>query len=167
MTDSSTSSTSSVLKTVANLGLPHELIEIDPTLADTDLFCKNYGFPMQQSGNTIIVASKKEPKVFVACVVLATTRLDVNKRVRKLMGVSKASFASAEEMNELTGMEVGGVTPFSLPEELKIYVDTRIMELDWVILGGGGRDHKLKISPEVFHQLGAEIVENLALPINP
>ena len=122
---------------------------------------------MQQSGNTIIVASKKDPKVFVACVVLATTRLDVNKRVRKLMGVSKASFASAEEMRELTGMEVGGVTPFSLPEGLQLYVDSRIMELDWVILGGGGRDHKIKISPEVFHQLGAEIVENLALPINP
>ena len=167
MTETSSSSTSSVLKTVANLGVPYEVIEIDPALADTALFCERYGFPMEQSGNTIIVASKKDPKVFVACVVLATTRLDVNKRVRKLMGVSKASFASAEEMNELTGMEVGGVTPFSLPEELKIYVDTRIMELDWVILGGGVRDHKLKISPEVFHQLGAEIVENLALPINP
>ena len=167
MTESSSSSTSSVLKTVSNLGLPHEVIEIDPALADTYLFCERYGFPMEQSGNTIIVASKKEPKVFVACVVLATTRLDVNKRVRKLMGVSKASFASAEEMKELTGMEVGGVTPFSLPEELQLYVDSRIMELDWVILGGGGRDRKLKISPEVFHQLGAEIVENLALPINP
>ena len=167
MTDSSTSSTSSVLKTVANLGLPYEVIEIDPALADTALFCEHYAFPMEQSGNTIIVASKKEPKVFVACVVLATTRLDVNKRVRKLMGVSKASFASAEEMRELTGMEVGGVTPFSLPEGLQLYVDSRIMKLDWVILGGGGRDRKLKISPEVFHQLGAEIVENLALPINP
>ena len=167
MTESSSSSTSSVLKTVANLCLPHEVIEIDPALADTALFCENYGFPMEQSGNTIIVASKKEPKVFVACVVLATTRLDVNKRVRKFMGVSKASFASAEEMNELTGMEVGGVTPFSLPEGLQLYVDSRIMKLDWVILGGGGRDRKLKISPEVFHQLGAIIVENLALPINP
>ena len=167
MTDSSTSSTSSVLKTVANLGVPYELIEIDPALADTALFCERYGLPMEHSGNTIIVASKKDPKVFAACVVLATTRLDVNKRVRKLMGVSKASFASAEEMKELTGMEVGGVTPFSLPEELNLYVDSLIMELEWVILGGGGRDHKLKISPEVFHQLGAEIVENLALPINP
>ena len=167
MTDSFTSSTSSVLKTVANLGLPYEVIEIDPALADTDLFCERYGFPMEQSGNTIIVASKKDPKVFVVCVVLATTRLDVNKRVRKLMGVSKASFASAEEMGVLTGMEVGGVTPFSLPEALQLYVDSRIMELDWVILGGGGRDNKLKISPEVFHQLGAEIVENLALPTNP
>ena len=167
MTDSSTSSTSSVLKTVANLGLPHEVIEIDPALADTALFCENYGYPIEQSGNTIIVASKKDPKVFVACVVLATTRLDVNTRVRKLMGVSKASFASAVEMKELTGMEVGGVTPFSLKEGIDLYVDSRVMELDWVILGGGGRDRKLKISPQVFHQLGAEIVENLALPINP
>ena len=167
MTESSSSSTSCVLKTVTNLGLPYEVIEIDPALADTALFCEHYGFPMQQSGNTIIVASKKEPKVFVACVVLATTMVDVIKRVRKLMGVPKASFASAEEMVVLTGMEVGGVTPFSLPEGLQLYIDSRIMELDWVILGGGGRDYKLKISPEVFHQLGAEIVENLALPINP
>ena len=167
MTESSSSSTSCVLKTVTNLGLPYEVIEIDPALADTALFCEHYGFPMQQSGNTIIVASKKEPKVFVACVVLATTMVDVNKRVRKLMGVSKASFASAEEMKILTGMEVGGVTPFSLPERLQLYVDSRIMKLDWVILGGGGRDSKLKISPEVFHQLGAEIIENLALPLTP
>ena len=166
MTDSYTSSTSSVLRSVANLGLPYEVIEIDPALAETALFCERYDFPMEQSGNTIIVASRKEPKIFVACVVLATTRLDVNKRVRKLMGVSKASFASALEMEELTGMEVGGVTPFSIKEGIDLYVDSRVMELDWVILGGGGRDRKLKISPEVFHQLGAEIVENLALPIN-
>ena len=167
MPDSNSSSTTSVLETVANLGLPHEVIEIDPAYADTTAFCEKYGFPMEQSGNTIVVASKKEPKVYVACVVLATTRLDVNKRVRKLMGVSKASFASAEEMNALTGMEVGGVTPFSLPDGMPLYVDSRVMALEWVILGGGGRDRKLKITPEVFHQLGAEIVEDLALPTNP
>ena len=160
------SSTSSVLKFVTNLSLPHEVIEIDSEMADTAIFCERYGFPIENSGNTIIVASKKEPKLFVACVVLATTRLDINKRVRKLMGVSKASFASEDEMKFLTGMEVGGVTPFSLPKEMQIYVDSRIMKLEWVILGGGGRDRKLKISPEVFHHLGAEIVENLALPFN-
>ena len=167
MTESCSSSTQSILKTVANLGLPYEVIEIDSDLADTALFCENYGFPIEQSGNTIIVASKKEPKLFAACVVLATTKLDVNKCVRNLMGVSKASFASAEEMKELTGMEVGGVTPFSLPLEIKLYVDSRIMRLNWLILGGGGRDKKIKISPEVFQKLGAEIIENLALPITP
>ena len=103
MNDSSTSSTSSVFKTVANLGLPYEVIEIDPALADTALFCVRYGFPMEQLGNTIIVASKKDPKAFVACVVLATTSLEGNNRVRKLMGVSKTSFASAEEMKGTYG----------------------------------------------------------------
>ena len=104
--------------------------------------------------------------VFVACLVLAVTRLDINRRVRKLMGVSKASFAATDEMKELTGMDVGGVTPFSLPDDLKLYVDSRIMELDWIILGCGGLDRKLKISPEVFHKIPAEIVENLAIPVN-
>ena len=165
MTKSCSSTTSAVLKTVTELGLTYEVIEIDPAYSETALFCKKYGYPIEKSGNTIIVASKKEPKLFVACVVLATTRLDVNKCLRKLMGGLKASFASPEEMKVLTGMEVGGVTPFSLPKEMKLYVDSGIMRLNWVILGGGGRDKKIKISPEVFHQIDAEIIENLALPI--
>src|SRR3989475_9924655 len=109
-----------------------------------------------------MLAAGKEPKKFVACVVLAPSRLDVNRRVTKLMGVSKASFASADEMMALTGMQVGGVTPFSLPAGMPLYVDDRIPSLDWIILGGGGRSLKIKISPEVFQKLGAEIVPGLA-----
>lgn len=145
------------------LGVAYERITIDPAYADTAVFCEHYGYSLEQSGNTIVVASKKAPKQFVACVVLATTQLDVNRRVRKLMGVSRASFATADEMMELTGMQVGGVTPFALPEGLPLYVDARIMSLDWVILGGGGRDTKIKISPDVFTQLGAEVVTDLGL----
>jgi prolyl-tRNA editing enzyme YbaK/EbsC (Cys-tRNA(Pro) deacylase) len=151
-----------VAAAVASLGIPYELIEIDPAFADTAAFCEKYGYPVEQSCNTIVVASKKEPKKFVACVVLAHTRLDVNKRVTKLMGVAKASFASAEEMMALTGMEVGGVTPFSLPQGMPLYVDDRVMAVDWIILGGGGRSLKIKTSPEVFRKLGAEVVSGLA-----
>ncbi len=152
-----------VLTVVQKLDVPFEAIEIDPAFADTAVFCEKYGYPMEKSCNTLIVASKKEPKRFVACVVLAHTRLDVNKRVTKLMGVPKASFASADEMLALTGMQVGGVTPFSLPAGLPLYIDDRIMAADWVILGGGGRSLKIKISPEVFIKLGAEIVPDLAM----
>src|ERR1041385_6695659 len=133
-----------VAAAVAKLGIPYELIQIDPAFADTAAFCEKYGYPVERSCNTIIVASKKEPKQFVACVVLAHTRLDVNKRVTKLMGVSKASFASADEMMALTGMLVGGVTPFCLPPGLRLYIDDRILPLDWIILGGGGRGLKIK-----------------------
>jgi len=154
-----------VIAAVGRLGMPYEAIDIDPSFADTAAFCEQYGYPAEKSCNTIIVASKKEPKKFAACVVLAHTRLDVNRRVRELMGVPKASFASAGEMIALTGMQVGGVTPFSLPAGMPLYIDGRIMATDWVILGGGGRTLKIKISPEVFGKLGAEVVPDLALTI--
>jgi prolyl-tRNA editing enzyme YbaK/EbsC (Cys-tRNA(Pro) deacylase) len=147
---------------IGRLGIRYELITIDPAFADTAAFCERYGYPVERSCNTIIVASKKEPKQFVACVVLAHTRLDVNKRVTKLMGVPKASFASAEEMMALTGMQVGGVTPFSLPAGMPLYIDDRIPSLDWIILGGGGRSLKVKTSPEALIKLGAEVVAGLA-----
>jgi prolyl-tRNA editing enzyme YbaK/EbsC (Cys-tRNA(Pro) deacylase) len=154
-----------VISALKSLDVPYEIIEIDPEFADTAIFCEKYDWPPEKSANTIIVASKKEPKKYVACVVLATTRLDVNKRVKNLMKVPRASFATADEMKQLTGMEVGGVTVFALPAGLPLYVDERVMDCDWVILGGGGRSAKIKISPDIFARLGAEVTPDLALEI--
>lgn len=155
-----------VLAKLTSMGVDHEVIEIDPSDADTSVFCAKHGYPLERSCNSIIVASKRRPKRYAACVVLAHTRLDVNRRVKALMGVSRASFASAEEMQNLTGMEVGGVTPLTLPEQVPLYVDSRIMELDWIVIGGGGRSCKIKLSPYVFTDLGAEVVRDLAVPIS-
>lgn len=151
-----------VIEAIDELGLPYAKMAIDPDDADTAVFCEKYRYPLDIAGNTLIVASKREPKRFVACVILATTQLDVNKRVRKLMGVSRASFATAEEMRALTGMEVGGVTPFALPADVPLYVDARVMQAETVILGGGGRSLKIGIAPAVFTKLGAEVVDGLA-----
>lgn len=144
-------------------GVPFEIFEIDPDFADTAAFCEKYGYAMEESGNTIIVASKKEPKQYCACVVRASTRLDVNHAVADLMGIRKLSFASAEETVALTGMMIGGVTVFALPEGLPIYVDEGLMGLDRVILGSGSRSSKVKVSPEVFHRLpAAKVIAGLA-----
>ncbi len=154
---------SAILAAIEALGVHYERIDIDPEFADTAAFCEKYGYPPNKSANTIIVASKRGPKKFVACVVLATQLLDVNKRVRKLMEVSRASFASAEQMMELTGMQIGGVTPFSLPDDLPLYVDEQVMACEWIILGGGNRDLKIKVSPDVFLKLGAQVVPDLGV----
>jgi prolyl-tRNA editing enzyme YbaK/EbsC (Cys-tRNA(Pro) deacylase) len=81
------------------------------------------------------------------------------------LGVSRASFASAADMQQLTGMEIGGVTPFALPESVPLFVDARILDLDWVIVGGGGRTTKVRITPEVFRKMGALVVAELGLRI--
>lgn len=154
-----------VLTAVAETGAPHEIVEIDPSLADTAAFCEAYGYDPAASGNCILVASKDDPPVVAACLVLATTKLDVNKRVRKLLGVRKLSFASAELTAELTGMEIGGVTPFGLPSDLPLYVDARVAELDRVLVGGGSRRLKLDVAPAALTAVGGELVEDLALPL--
>jgi prolyl-tRNA editing enzyme YbaK/EbsC (Cys-tRNA(Pro) deacylase) len=147
------------------LGVPFEVIPCDPAYADTAAFCAQYGYPVERAANTLVVASKKEPKQYAACVVLATTRLDVNHAVRDLLGTAKCSFASADEMKALTGMTVGGVTVFGLPDGLPLYVDSRVMDLDWIILGTGGRNGKVRIAPEVFRRMSAaKVVEGLAMP---
>ena len=148
------------------LGEPHEVIAVDPELADTAAFCEHYGYPLETSGNTILVASKRGEPRYCACVVLANTRLDVNHAVRPLLGVRKASFATAEETRELTGMLIGGVTPFGLPDGLPVYVDERVMALDEVIVGGGDRSTKLAVAPSVFLRMAdVKVVQGLALPV--
>ncbi len=145
-----------------DLGIPYEVLEIDPAFSDTAAFCERYGYPLEQTCNTIIVLGKGETRKFAACVVAGATRLDVNKRVRKLLGVRKASFAPAELMREVTGMEVGGVTPIGLPEGMPLYVDERLTAHEWVILGAGSRDAKIKVPPRVFSALGAQLVTGLS-----
>lgn len=149
-------------------GLVYEVMPCDPALADTAAFVEAYGIPPERSANTIVVASKGAEPSYVACVLLATTSLDVNNVVRREMGVRKASFAGADPVRQLTGMEIGGVTPFGLPPDLPILVDARVMEPDWVVLGGGNRSSKLRVSPSVLAGLpSVRVVEGLAVPRGP
>jgi prolyl-tRNA editing enzyme YbaK/EbsC (Cys-tRNA(Pro) deacylase) len=154
-----------VRQVLDGLGAAYEIMPCDPALADTEAFCAHYGVPPEQSANTILVASRSEPRAYAACVLLATTRLDVNKAVRKKLGVRRVSFAGPEDTARLTGMLLGGVTPFGLPDDLPLWIDARVMEPEWVILGGGSRSAKVKAAPGILSRLpGAEVVEGLALP---
>lgn len=146
------------------LGVPYEIIACDPALADTAAFCAAYGYPLEDSANTIVVIGKSEPPRYAACVVLATTRLDVNRIVRGRLGTRKASFASADETRALTGMAIGGVTVFGLPPDLPIWVDARVMQRPRIILGGGDRSCKVAAAPDILLALpGVEVVTDLAV----
>jgi len=152
-----------VLAAAEATGQGYEVVPCDPDLADTAAFCATYGYRLDQSANAILVVGKSDPRVYAVCLLLANTRLDVNGLVRRRFGVKKASFASAEETIEITGMQIGGVTPYGLPDGLPIWIDSRIMACEQVIVGGGSRDRKLLIPPESLNALpNAEVVEDLA-----
>ena len=155
-----------VLNVLQSLSVPFEALACDPDLADTMAFCDHYGFTPQQSANALLLGSTKGEPKFACCIVLANCRLDVNKVVRKKLGVRRLSFADPETTKQLTGMELGGVTPFGLPPELPLWIDSRVMECEKIILGGGNRSSKLLMPPEGLSRLpGSEVVEGLAFLI--
>ena len=127
-----------VLQQLDALGLAYEVVPCDPDLADTSAFCEAYGYAADDTANAIVVIGKSDPPRYVMCLVLSSTRLDVNRVVRKRLGVRRASFASAEVTKELTGMEIGGVTVFGSSSDLPLWVDARVMQRPELIIGGGG-----------------------------
>lgn len=152
-----------VQKALEEFHLSFETLACDPTLADTARFCQHYNFTADQAANAIIGASKTEPVKYACCLVLANSRLDVNKKLCQLLDVKRASFASAEQTLALTGMEIGGVTPVGLPE-MPIFVDSQVMNsAGKVVIGGGNRSSKLLVSPAELLKIPlVQVIEGLA-----
>jgi prolyl-tRNA editing enzyme YbaK/EbsC (Cys-tRNA(Pro) deacylase) len=144
--------------------------EIDPSLADTTAFCERYNVGLELSGNCVVLQAKRGEKIwFAVCVILATTRADVNGAVRQILQARKVSFASMQKAVSLTGMEYGGITPIGLPGDWPLLVDKAVADADCVIVGSGVRKSKVAISGGFLAQLpNARIVEDLGqLRSNP
>jgi prolyl-tRNA editing enzyme YbaK/EbsC (Cys-tRNA(Pro) deacylase) len=151
----------SVQTVLDGIDVPWEIVACDPALADTANFVQAYGYSLEDSANTIVVIGKSDPSRYAACVVLANTRLDVNRAVKQKIG-ARASFASGEDVERMTGMKIGGVTPIGITD-IPIWVDARVMTREKIILGGGNRSSKILTPPSIFLALpNVEVVEGLA-----
>lgn len=137
--------------------------EIDPALADTAEFCAAYSSPLDGSANCVVVTGRRSGVTrYAACLVLATTRADVNGLVRRRLDVRKASFASMDDAVALTGMEYGGITAIGLPDDWPLLVDAAVAGAPAVVIGSGIRGSKLALPGELAARLpGAEVVEGL------
>ena len=148
---------------LAQYAITYTTLECAPELADTAAFCEHYQFSLDQAANTILVASRKaEPTKYAVCIVLGTTRLDVNQKVCALLGVKRASFADADTTVQRTGMLIGGVTAIGITD-LPVYVDSAVMQRREVVMGGGNRSSKLLLDPHELLKLpNVEVVDGLA-----
>ncbi|MBC2902713.1 YbaK/EbsC family protein [Streptomyces cupreus] len=141
-------------------------VDTDPTWADTAVFVEHYGQELlEQSANCVVVAGKRGGETtLAACVVLSTTRVDVNGAVRRQLGARKASFAAMDTATGETGMEYGGITPIGLPAGWPVLVDSAVVDLPYVLVGSGRRRGKLLVPGKAFAELpGAVVLEGLGL----
>jgi len=150
---------------LAQYNMTYKVLACTPELADTAVFCEHYHVPLEQAANTILVASRKvEPPKYAICVVLGTTRLDVNQKVCELLGIKRASFADADTTVQHTGMQIGGVTAIGIAD-VPCYVDSAVLRQPEVVMGGGNRSSKLLIDPHELLKLpNVEVIEGLARP---
>jgi prolyl-tRNA editing enzyme YbaK/EbsC (Cys-tRNA(Pro) deacylase) len=137
--------------------------EIDPEVADTAAFCDRYGIRADESANCVVVAARREGTTrLAACVVLATSRADVNGLVRRRLGARKVSFAPMEHAISATGMEYGGITPIGLPSGWPILIDAYVARHPRVVVGSGLRRSKLVLPGRVLSSLpSAEVIAHL------
>ena len=141
------------------------VVEIDPALSDTATTQQEFGLELGSLANCVVVGGKREgTERFAACVVLATTRADVNGVVRRLLDVRKASFLPMERAVELTGMEYGGITPIGLPTGWAVLVDSSVIEAGVVVIGSGVRRSKILLPGALLGGLpGAEVIDQLGV----
>jgi prolyl-tRNA editing enzyme YbaK/EbsC (Cys-tRNA(Pro) deacylase) len=141
------------------------VVEIDPDVSDTAATREQFGLDAATLANCVVVSGKREGvERIAACVVLSTTRADVNNVVKRLLDVRKASFLPMDRAVELTGMEYGGITPIGLPEGWPILVDARVIATDVVIIGSGVRPSKILLPGRLLADMpGAQVVEGLGV----
>ncbi|MEV6542829.1 YbaK/EbsC family protein [Streptomyces sp. NPDC051665] len=141
-------------------------VDTDPEWADTATFVEHYGQELlERSANCVVVAGKRGGETMLAaCVVLSTTRVDVNGVVRRRLGARKASFASMDTATGESGMEYGGITPVGLPADWPVLVDSAVVDLPYVLVGSGRRRGKLLVPGKAFAELpGAVVLEGLGV----
>jgi len=141
--------------------------EIDGELADTAAFSDAYAVPLEASANCVVVAARRAGQTtLAACVVLATTRADVNGLVRRHLGARKASFAPQDVAVAESGMAYGGITPVGLPPDWPVLVDPAVAAADVVVIGSGIRGSKLALPGSSLAALPtAEVLEGLGQPL--
>lgn len=143
------------------------VVEIDPAVSDTAVTQRQFQLPPDSLANCVVVAGKREGEErFAACVVLATTRADVNGLVKRHLDVRKASFLPMDRAVGLTGMEYGGITPIGLPADWPVLIDRTVVEGGTVVIGSGVRRSKILLPGPLLNSLpGVLVLESLGLPI--
>jgi prolyl-tRNA editing enzyme YbaK/EbsC (Cys-tRNA(Pro) deacylase) len=151
------------------VGSAVSVAEIDPEAADTATFCERYGVSPAESANCVVITGRRDGEIrYAACVILATTRADVNNVARRELDVRKASFAAMDDAVQQTGMEYGGITPVGLPPGWPVLVDALAADTPTVVIGSGVRRSKLVLPGKLLASLpGARVIEGLARLARP
>lgn len=138
--------------------------EIDPKYMDDIKLCEHYNIDIKNGVNCLICECKRgENKSYVALLVPTGYKYNMSSTVRKYTNSRMVSVAPLKYVLEEIKMEYGSINPIGLPQEWKIFIDPKVMEVERIICGSGLQKSKLSLPSKYLLKIpNAELLENLA-----
>ena len=82
------------------------------------------------------------------------------KNLARQIGAKSVAPCLPEVANRHSGYLVGGTSPFGTRRDMKVYMESTILELPKILINGGRRGYLVGIDPQVcLSLLGAQVVE--------
>ncbi|PAB58562.1 YbaK/EbsC family protein [Anaeromicrobium sediminis] len=129
-----------------NLNYP--IYELEESTATVELAANAHGVEPARIAKTLACHTKEDKIILVMC---GDDKLD-NKKFKNIFKC-KCKFLNFDEVLEFTGHAVGGVCPFGLKTPMKIYLDERIKEFDYVLPAAGSSNSAVRITPEQLESI--------------
>lgn len=138
--------------------------EINPEYMDGIKLCEHYNIDIKTGVNCLVCECKRgENKSYVALLVPTGYKYNMSSTIRKHTNSRMVSVAPLDYVLEQTKMEYGSINPIGLPQEWKIFIDPKVLEVDKIICGSGLQKSKLSLPSKYLLKLNnVEILENLA-----
>ena len=87
----------------------------------------------------------KTDNTFILCLVAGDKKASFNK-IKKILNIKDASMASAEEVKNITGYTIGGVSPIGLLNKIDILIDSSLERFNSLFAAAGHPNSVFKIS---------------------
>jgi prolyl-tRNA editing enzyme YbaK/EbsC (Cys-tRNA(Pro) deacylase) len=124
------------------------IIETESSSATVVLAARAHSVSPAQIAKTICV---RVNDTVLLVVTSGVARLD-NRKFREILG-GKPRMLDAEAVFAVTGHPVGGVCPFGLSTELRIYCDVSLRKFREVVPAGGAVNAAIRLSPARMAEL--------------
>jgi len=144
---------------LAKLGVPHRVFHHEKPVHSFEQAAQDRNQKPGQVVRSILFRVKDGE---YAMVLMAGQAQVSWKILRKILGRSRISMATEEEVLDVTGYRIGTVGPFGLLKPVRMLVDAGLMKEDEISIGSGMRDKAIILkSADLVKALGDVEVVNL------
>jgi len=130
------------------------LNEIPRTAQDVE---RIYGCPLNQVLKTLIFIGKTKP---VIAVLPGDKRVDMDK-LKEVTKGNNLRMAKSNEVEEITGYTIGGISPFGIEKNIKKIIDKSVFKIKTVNIGSGKAEIGIELNSEELKKAWDGIIEDI------